>query len=305
MANPLYGFETKLGIHTASPVTHQFDFMSCGVVLAESFPYFGGLRGTRERDVSRVVAGNRKVAGPISFPAPTAVEWSLLLPWILGAAASGTTYALADSLPVRYVVVGRDNGTDGKLFTYNGCRVNRARIHSTYSPEGGAVALDLDVVGVDETIGSAGAFPSLTIDATTAPFIHTDSSGAVSLASSAYPVASIDITIDNHLDDGRFFNSPTLNPNFNAMDRTISVTLTMPWAGAEALYGTGPAGAATTITWTSGLTATSLLLTMPALVFPRDSPPTQGRGEGMLTLRGNAYRSGATSSLVATLDSTP
>lgn len=309
MTQPIYGAATKLGIGTTSTVNQRLDFEECGVVLAESMPYLGGLRGTRERDVSRVVQGNRRAGGPIRLPGPTAVEWSYLLPWILGATASGTTYAVAEALPYRYVTVARDNaafgGTDGKVFTYDHCLVNNARFRSVYSPEGGALTLDLDVVGVDEAIGNNGTFPAISLDTTTAPFLHTDSSGAVSIAGSAYPCQSVAIDFENHLDTQRFFNSQTLSAVYNAMDRTIGVTLEVPYAGAEALYGTGAAGVAVTITYTSGLTATSLVFTFVKVVFPRDTPPTRGRTEGFLTLRGQAYHSGATNALVCTLDSTP
>jgi hypothetical protein len=289
-------FQGQLGIDTNATVTLRQDYVHEDVKVQEEFKDTNGLRGTREHDITRVRAGNRRIGGPITME-PTAVEWAALLPWILGGTPSGTTYPLADSAPTgRYVVVDRG----AKVFSYNGCQVDRATIRGS---EGNALEVTLDVVGIDESVGNSGTFPSLSLDTTTGPFMFTDSSGAVSINSATTNIKNIEIVIDNQIDKGRFYNSQTL-VTVQPMDRHITVAFDVPYGDSSALYNTGAGGVAVTATFTNG--TVSIAFSFVKVTFPRESPTyVNGRGEVMLRLRGKAYKSSSTLSLVTTLDSTP
>jgi hypothetical protein len=154
-----WGYVSQLGIGTTSTVDQRLDYLSESLACQEEFPDTGGLRGTRSHAVERVRAGIRRVAGTITLQ-PTAVELSYLLPWILGANASGTTYALADALQSRYVSVDRG----AKVFLYDAVWVDSATFRAT---QGSPLSVTLNLVGSDETVNNAGTFPSLTLDTTT------------------------------------------------------------------------------------------------------------------------------------------
>lgn len=293
---PVQGYNAKLGIGTSATVDQPLDFLNESLALAEEFVDRNGLRGTRSHNIENMRAGLRRVGGSITLQ-PTAVEWSYLLPWILGANASGTTYALAETVPSRYVTVDRSDGTDGKVFTYDGVKVNRAVIRGS---QGQPLELTLELLGIDETVANAGTFPSLTLDTTTAPFMFHDL--ALTVGGTTYQSRELVLTVDNRLDGERFFNSQTRTA-IVATDREVSCELTLPYGDAEAAYNTGVAGVAVVGTFTNG--TVSLAFSMTKVVFPRQSPTVQGRTEIMVPLRGVAKKSGSTLELVTTLDSTP
>ena len=301
----VYGFVSEVHLADADPAVsgERFNFVNCGVVCNEEMAYNAeNLRGTRSQAKEVARAGIRRVGGPLNLQ-PTAVEMAKLLPWILGAAASGTTYALADTLPAKYVFVVRDDGTDGKFFAYNGCKVDRAVFHAT---RGGPLMLDLDVVGIDETVSNAGSKATLSLDITSKPYMFFDL--ALVVNSVTINCESIEIAIDNKIDKDRFYNSQTLTM-VNPTDRVITVKTRVPYGDAEALYNAGPNGVTATATFsasTSGPSAVvSLLFTFAALMFPRRSPLNQGKGEFLLPIEGEAKTSGSTKELVVTCDTTP
>lgn len=287
-----WGYPGQLGISTSNPVDARFDFLSENLVCNEEFPDTGGLRGTRSHVIERVRAGLRRVGGTITMQ-PTAVEWAALLPWILGGTPSETTYPLADALTSRYVTVDRV----AKVFTYSGCFVDSATIRGS---QGQPLQLTLNLVGSDETVGNAASFPSLTLDTTTNAFMFHDC--VISVASTEYQSRDFEITINNHIDRERFFNSQVLSLTTSPMDRHISSRFSLPYGDAVAAYNTGAAGVAVSVTATNG--AVSLAFSMAKVAFPRRSPMVAGRQEIMLPLEGMAYRSGSTLELVTTLDST-
>ena len=310
MANEIMGVQGRLGVKeevtegTAVTVDSLLELTSGDLALAETELHAQGLSGSRSQWAARTRANLRRASGSLSLE-PNAAEWALLLPWILGADASGTTYALAESLQAFTATIKRDNGTDGKVATYNGCKVARAVISSE---QGSAVKLQLDVEARDEAIGNAGTFPSLTLNVATGPFLHTDSVGAITVGGTAFPCRRVSITIDNALDTERFVNSLT-RTGIQPKDRIITVELGGPYGGKEALYPTAAnlaAGVAVVITYTNTIHAVSLALSLPKVHFPRKSPPWNGREEFDLVLTGVARASAAVNDeLAVTLDSTP
>lgn len=295
---PVAGFNAKAGIGATSTVDKPLDFLSETLAANEVVLDRAGLRGTREHPVEVLRLGTRRPGGQLIMQ-PTAVEWSNLLPWILGTDASGTTYALAETCQARYLTIDRSDGTDGKVFTYDGVKVNRATIRAS---QGELLTCTLDLEALDETVGNAGTFPAITLDTTTTPFVFSDC--AITVGGTTYTSRDFELTIDNKLDVDRFHNS-NVRTALIAQDREIMVGLNPGYGDAEALYGTGSvAGAAVVATFTNG--AVSLVFSLVKVVFPREKGPNAaGKSEIMLPLRGKAHKSGSTLSLVTTLDSTP
>ena len=292
---PVYGFQGQLGIDTVNPVTKRFDFQSEALALAEHLIDANGLRGTRERDISRVRQGNRRCGGQIHLQ-PTSLELSNLLAWFLGGTPTGTgavSYPLADALSLYYITVDRG----AKVFTYSGCAVDKATIRGR---QGEPLDVLLDIVGQDETVGNSGSFPVLTIDHTTQPFIFTDL--VLDVGGSPYTVKEFELIIDNMIDKERFYNSQTLSAVI-ATDRLIHWNLNVPYGTASAIYGTGTSGAAALATFTGPGTEV-LTFGSTKVAFPRESPSfTAARGEVMLRVPGIAYADAANSnpSLTTTL----
>lgn len=283
----------KLGISASNPVDAQFDFKQESLSCREEFLDGNGLRGEMQHDVSRVRRNLRRIGGQLSLQ-PNPAELALLLPWILGTPASGTTYALSDAPPARYVTIDRVT----KVFTYDGCKVDQAVFRAS---RGMPLDLSLDVVGIDETVGNSGTFPSLSIDrATGGPLMFSDA--VISHAGTEYTPADFTMSIRRKIDKDRFFNSLTL-VSVVPHDLEITVEMRLPYGDASAVYNSGPGGVAIVATFTNG--TQSLAFTLAKVCFPRQSPNLPNRSEVMVSLRGNAYKDGSTASLATVLDSTP
>lgn len=296
MTVPVFGELSQLGVDTIAAVGHAFNFVDGGIGTDEDFIDCNGNRGTRSHDIALIRQGNRRIGGALVLE-PTALELSLLLPWIMGAAVSGTTFALADTLPTRFVA--EDKVV--KVHNYTSCVVNRATFEGS---EGGPLRLTLDVIGGDESIGNAGSFPSLTLDTTTSPFVFTDLNTGLSVNSATTNAKSFKLTIDNHV-QARFYQSQTataLIPN----DRTVSLSLDCSYGLASALYGLGAGGTAVTLTFTNAADVNLILtFSLVKVAFPRKPVQIRGKDEITLPLVGNALKSSGTLELVTTLASTP
>ena len=234
--------------------------------------------------------------GPLELE-PNAAELALLLPWCLGGNATGTpavNYALAETLQTRYVTIDRVS----KVFTYAGCAINSARFSAM---QGEPLKLSLDVVGQTETVAAAGSFPAVTESLATQPFILSDL--VMTIGGTAVAMKKLDVTVNNHIDKNRFFNTNTLS-GILANDRETTFETEIPYDTAyTAIYGSGASGVAVVATFTNG--AVSMVMTMAAVSFPRRTPPVPNRAEIMLTIRGEAEMTSTTKELSIVLDSTP
>lgn len=282
----------KLGISESNPVDAAFDFISESVGKRGSIVEHDGIRGTRSRQGERTRAGTYSVGGTISMQ-PSPEELAALLPWILGAAASGTTYALAETLSSRYVTIDKV----AKVCTYAGCYVNRATFSSG---ENSPLSLELEIVGQTETVGNAGTFPSL-LNGNTGPFVHHDATGTFVSGSRSFKRASL--TIDNRLIVAH--NNSQSASFIVPGDRMISVSLETPWSSAEVdLHDQAAAGYAATLSY--AYNNYSLSFALANLQVPSNTPEVGGRGQEItLKIEGMARMASTTKELVVTLDSTP
>lgn len=285
------GSQSKFGIGTTSTVDQPYDYKSESIACNEDFYDPDGIIGSRERLSERVRQNIRHIGGSVTLE-PNSIELANLLPWILGAVASGQTFNLSDTLPSRYISIDRVT----KVFTYAGCVVNRATFSAS---EGGPLTVSLDVIGTDETVANAGTFPSLTISTAAGPYMLSDL--AITVGGSSYNFREFSITIDNMLET-RFLNSLTATA-ITPRDRLVSVGLRGPYGDQSALYGLAVAGVAVVATFTNSTLST--VFTMPAVQFPRRSPTVGGKSEIYLPLQGVARKLSSTASLTVTNDSTP
>ncbi len=285
------------GIDTVNPVTVAFEFMSESLIMNEALIDANGVLGTRSRDQERVRIGLEHVGGTMDMQ-PTALEWSRLLAWCLGGTTSGSptvTYTLGETLSTRFISIDRVT----KVFTYAGCAVDTMTIAAA---QGAPLHLTLGLVGTTETVAAAGTFPAITCDRTTAPFVFMDA--ALTISSVVVTPKSFEITVENHIDRERFFNSRTLSGAI-ALDRMVRFRCSVPYESAAqyALYGAGAVGVVLSAIFTNG--SQVLTINMPSLAFPKRSPSIPGRVEVMLALEGTAYRIGGVSELSIALNPGP
>lgn len=291
MGTPAVGYQGQLGISASNPVDAAFEFISESLRKTGANIEHDGIAGTRSHRSERIRANNFTVGGTITMQ-PCPEELAALLPWILGANASGTTFALAETLQERYVTI--DRGT--KVFTYDGCKVARATFSAS---EGTPLTVELEIVGKTETVANSGTFPAITVT-NAPPFMFYDA--VSSIASTAYAFKSFRLTVDNNL--AVSFNNSQSASHIVAADRMVSVEITTPYSSDEtALLGTAVAGLTSTFTLTNG--GYSCAFALAKWQIPTLTPTISTKnGETVLTLAGMARMSSTTRELIVTLDST-
>jgi hypothetical protein len=292
--NPEIGILAKLGIGAApGPATVGLDFQSETLVLEEEFGDPAGLRGSRSHPASRVRPVRRRVTGGLTLQ-PTAAEFAAVMPYVMGGVVSGNNIPLGEVLPLMAVQVVRGAG----LFTYATTMVNRATIRGT---PGGRIGLELDLLGLDEAVGAASSFPSLSLDGSS-PFTFGDAAGGFTLNGTTINVFSVAITIDNAV-QAREVNSLTPTVLYST-DRIISWDVDLPFGDAEAMYGLAAGGVPVSIAFTNG--GLSATFASPKLQVPRRSPNVADRNEIHLRVQGVARMSAANNDeLTCVVDAVP
>lgn len=291
------GTLAKLGIGTTSTVDQPLNFRRSSLQNRQQIINGNGLRGIYAHYLARMRPGVQDVSGQLEFE-PNAQEWAYLLPWITGAAASGTTYPLTDVLTAttRFVAIDEDI----KVPVYAGCVVNRATISAR---QAGTLGCTLDVVGTTETIGADGSFPAISINSATGPFVLTDC--VASIAGTTVQMPGIDVTMDFQCDTGRYFNSLT-RVSVPRYDRIVTVATDLSYGDYSALFPDGTvAGVRVLATFTNATTNTvSFIMDFKKVVFPIMSPEVRGREEVMFRMEGQALHDGTNDEVIFTLDHT-
>ncbi len=299
------GHQARLGTKNESvygaavTVDQAFVFVSESIVKRGMIVERAGLRGTRSHQANDARTGPYTVSGQLVLE-PTPQDLAIWLPRILGAAADGNNYNLAETLPSFTLVVDRV----AKVFTYAGCKVNRATLSGM---QGGLLRLVLDLVAQSEAVAAAGTFPSLT-SSIAPPYIFSDLE--LTLASAAREVREFELTIDNGLITDRFMNSITI-VNAPEGDRTVTLRTVHAWAPETvALYAQALAGSAGVLQLTNALGGTpptgySTAFNFATLQVPDRSPNVPGRSELLLNLEMVARRVGATPEVAVVHDATP
>lgn len=293
MSGESMGWASRLSMGAVG--TAVASFTEAHEIVSESLKKTGtildgnGLRGTRSHPSERTAEGTYTVSGQIVYDVSPAML-DLLLPRILGANASGTTFALADTLPEFDVLI--DRGP--KRFVYGGCKASKGRFTGS---AGQLLRLTVDIVGKTETVSDT-AFPSINAPSDP-PYVFWQ--GALTLVGSARSFDSFETEIDNVLST-KFYNSKTAT-NITPSDRIVSFKCETPFTSDEVdLYNQALLGSAASLAFTNG--NRSVTFTYGKLQFPSNSPVVAGKGEIPLTLDGIARMTSTTRELVVTNDST-
>lgn len=290
----------KLGIGSANPVDKRIRYKDEDLVAKLEIIDGNEINGELDREIELLRDGAIHVNGPINLT-PNAVELSYLLQWILGGTPSGgptVTYPVTqtNNLVEKYVTIDRVI----KVFTYTGCKVNRATFRAV---QGGLLELSLDLIGRTASEAAAGSFPVITLNFANGPFVFRDV--VMSVAGTTVTPKEFTLTVDNMLMGDRFFNSQTL-VSIDQPDRKITFETSLPYGDFQALKaGFTSAGTAVVATFTNA--GAILAFSMGKVAIPYTDPGTPGRAELMLPVSGDAMRSGGgtVASLITTLNPGP
>jgi Phage tail tube protein len=253
-----------------------------------------GLRGTRTRNEERLALGNVHIGGSITLE-PTSVELENLMPFILGTASSGGTYAVSDSLPNLYLLA----DLVAKVNTFT-TRVNKATFSS--SP-GKKLQLKLDLVGTIMTIGASGTFASASIPALDLHPVYrmADMGSGVTINSLPYSLDEFELTIDNVIKP-TFMQGVTAT-DLEPTDRIVTLKFRTKYTTTEAVLQTDQRAMTTragSIAFVNSASDT-FSFTFASLVAAPTSPTVPGRDHLRLNHEYQAYGLSTTKELVVTL----
>lgn len=237
--------------------------------------------GTRTHSISGSVDNLIRVRPSASLK-PAVAEWANLLQWCLHGVPTGTTtltYPLADRENDRTLVFDDTQ----RLWTMFNVAVNSATFAAS---AGGPLTLDVDCVGVSYAVGLSSAFPAGLTFPVGPPFMMINASVAIG-GTTAVPCRSARLTVNNDLDGERFFFGPTISGAVT-QDRTVEVTLEIPYGLSAAVWaaGAGAGGVAVTLTFTRG--PQTLVFTMPTVRAVAPPPQSQTPAETFITWTGQA-----------------
>jgi Phage tail tube protein len=295
------GTLSRFAIGPANPVTLPLQFERETFARQDEPVDGNALRGTFGHSIEVIQDGIQRVAGTVDF-IPQALEWSYLLPWIMGGTPTGpvsgvTTYPFSDAaLPLNFVTIDRK----AQVFTYAGVAVDRATFRAS---RGTTLTVSLDLVGQTETPASSGTFPALTLDVTTHPLLFTQL--VLSINSTSVQCFDFELTINHHIDRDRFLNTLNLTA-VNQLDRTCEFRTNLPYGDQVALYtamSAGPGAVAMSATFTNG--GSVLTMSSPAVSVPKKTPTVPGRQEIRLPWGGMLAKSGSTNELTIGLNPGP
>lgn len=292
------GHQAQIAFDLAIPFdagSNRFDFVSHTLGQKESILDTDTVMGTRSHSEERTRFGQEDNSGQITvYMSPeNLVYW---LPVILGTAAAGTTFSLAETLIPFFILA--DDVDD--VYLYSDCFVNTATITGTSGSN--FITLVLDIICKTRAAGQT--FPvtvpdiPLTLDAR--PYVFTD--GVLNLQSGAREFSEFELVIDNALNvDYRNSTTPT---DIDPGDRIITLNVNVPAIATNSdLINQALVGATGTLTFTNSTVST--LFTFGTLQSPSKDPEVAGKGPVQYDLSMIAKKTGSTAELVVTNDSTP
>lgn len=285
----------KLAIGASDPVDQPLNFVEFQPNVRLELRDTNATRGTYDKDGNRV-RHSRTVITPRGVFEPSATELTYLLPWAMGGSPTGSgvvTYPAANAPAERYVFF---SPVAGDTWFLSGVGVDVATFRAA---SGEPLTVELDLLGTTYNTAHA-AYPSLTIDQTTQPFMLSDL--VLTVGGSAVQCRAFSYRLNNNLDKTRYLNSLTLT-RLQKLARQHTFTLDVPSGDNASLWDNGVAGTTLVATFTNPNTASELILTVPDLRFPGQSPEHAPNAEGFLRVEGEAYRtSGNANPVTVTLD---
>jgi hypothetical protein len=286
--------------HTFDASSERYEFLHETLQDTPTRVRSNGINGTRSRKTERTRVGTYLQSGGIAFnPDPVFLDnW---LPRILGATASGTTFAVSESLPDFGILIDRVTGT----FQYNGCKVNTA----IFSGSRNAEAQEPQPIQVDispmwtgyadsDTSPAASAFPTIALAtaANTYPYVFEE--GVLVFNGTEYEFKKFQLVIHNFLQP-RWVNSrrPTrLCPG----DRLVQLQCLLPYDLAFAVTNK-EATLSGSLKFTNG--AMSCLFSFAGLEFANPGPNVRGKTEIDVPVVARAATVTTTKEIIVTNDS--
>jgi len=287
----------KLGVGTADPIDKLLRFVEFDPGVTREQRVARGTAGTFYNDAN-LLRESRVLVTPTLQAEPTSVELAILLAWALGP-ASGTTYVPQVAVASRNIhwkpVAGEE------FFLPNvGCD-NFTLSASVGEP----LSVSMDLVGTtyDDTRSD---FPgSPTLDVSSGPFMLADCSavgGAFSYGGTTRQPTGFTLRVSNNIDRNRFLNSLFLT-RVQKLDQSFGITFEIPSGDNVSFWDTGSTPAAFVATFENINTGATLTISMPAVMFPSQSPRHPAGAEGMIAIDGQGFRTGGTGHpLTITLD---
>lgn len=287
----------QVGVPTWSGSDPMFEFYSENIRRTRRIGVPNTIRGTRSKYASRARIAPYRYHGVIRMPVNPG-DLVYLLPWMLGADASGTSFGLAETLQSFSMLFDRVT----EKYEYQDCVINRAVLYGE-AGEGDDpdfLVLALDVLGKARATGVSFPASALAHTAQYNPYVHQDT--VFTLHSAAREVKKFWLSVHNHVRERRVNSlSPTaLCPG----DRDVGLRIVVPYdSGTSNLIDTGLAGAAGTLAITNGTVSTSVAFTNLKNSF--DDPTMPGLTEVDAVFDFASYHDGTTPEIVITNDSTP
>jgi len=283
------GFQCKMGIGTTSTVDLPLIFESENIARSQKYEDDRGITGTVQEYNEHARVTEEDYSGTIELPC-TPDNLRYLLPPVLGAAASGTSFPLAETVPARYLSIDRG----ARVFTYLGYFGKMV----IKGQAGQKIRMSVDFVGKSLSVDSAGTFPSLSMP-TNPPYAFQDVT--LSLESSSRKPNDFELTIDRALDAVR---RNALAPDIiQATALKVMLASTIQWNddNYDILTTTGAAGS---VTLTNG--GLSCTFSMATLLADQKDPSIPDK-TSLVPLKVNlqAKRTSSTAILVVTNDYTP
>ena len=291
---PVFGHECSFGLAASAPTTKAVEVQSFGLVGSIGSVRNQGMRGTRTHNKYGIRTGLKTSQGPIVLE-PRVDELAVLLPFILGGTAIGTSYPLAEVLPSHVWDV--DSVSD--VYRFTGVYVNRATFRSS---AGQPMSLTLECIGSDWT-NDAITFPSISgTYSVLAPFMHYDL--VLTVDAVAHKPDDFTLVIDNRLSQ-IFRNSQT--PSFiKPADRIITLGMTFGNSTDEQTLWALTAITDAALVATFSQATTSLAFTLPTAQTMQETPRVNGRPtEVTRSFQFQARATAALGELTTVLDSTP
>lgn len=260
----------------------QYDFQSANYGANEQIADLNGNRGDLSHDVSMFRPGIIRVGGQMRFE-PNVASMPLLNTFAMGGASS----TLANTALVYEIIADKR----GDIFDFASNAVGRC---TWAGSQGEPLSMSLDVLGMTET-GSASWGSPTAIDTATGPWMFQEM--VLTIGGATKNSRTFALTLDNHLDSGRFFNSRTL-VSLVRLDRTVTLSLDLPYGDASTVYGSGNAGVAVVAVFTNAGTSDILRFTMGKAIFGKNAPTQSLRSEEMLTISAQCAAVGSTRELI-------
>jgi hypothetical protein len=283
----------RLGIGTTSTVDSALDYREFGPGIRRELRDMNGTRGSFNKFGNRVRV-NRNVITPRLVAEPTVTEWTKYFPWIMDGTPTGTTtltYPMANTTAERFV---HQAPAAGESYLLTGVAVDNATLRAS---SGEPLSLELDLLGRTYS-DSPAAFPAITLDTVTQPFILSDL--ILTVASVARECRDFSFMVRKNLDRNRYLNSLNLTRT-QKLARQISCAISIPSGDNAATWNLGEAGATLTAVFTNPNSAAVLSISCIDWRFTPSSPDHPFNQEGFLALDGECYQSGSTEPVIITL----